>query len=243
MAGHDEVHDAGRHRIIVVAGKVTIAFPKFGKRKRVEYVTVGGARIDVSEFGASAVRPIDAKAYRFPPGHPQEGVAYVGNPVDPDVFYTFAEFQQRVFESKVLEAMELLAGLGARAVTIHQSAGKQRDVGATIGVSVPGAVGVGGALEREKSSHNEVSYAARFTPSRPPHVPDGLRWYEHEPVWKNIANMRLHNGMAEFKFNVRFETNYGISAELGAKIAGKGVSVGGKVSEFTSSTWTMSGKF
>jgi hypothetical protein len=243
MAGHDDVHDAGGHRIIVVAGKVNIAVSRFGKRKRVEYVTVGGARIDVSEFGASAVRRIDARAYRFPPGHPQEGVAYVANPVDADVFYTFAEFQQRVFESKVLEAMELLAALGARSVTIHQSAGKQRDVGATIGASVPGAVGVGGALERETSSHSEVRYAARFTPSRAPHIPDGLRWYEHEPVWENIATMRLHHGMTEFNFDVRFETNYGVSAELGAKIAGKGVSVGGKVSEFISSTWTMSGQF
>jgi hypothetical protein len=243
MAEPKDLMDVEAHRIIVVSSQVNIAYPKFGKQKRIEYVTVGGTRIDVSELGASAMRRTDTKAYSFPPGHPQDGVAYAVNPVEPTVYYTFAEFQQRVFESKVTEAMRLLAALGARSVAIQQVAGKRRDVAASVDASLPSVVEAGATLKRERADYGEVRYEASFQPSHTPRIPDGLRWYPYELVWQNIADLRLYGGMTDFKFVVRFETNYGISAELGLKFAGKGLGLGGQFSEFTTTEWEMSGEF
>ena len=60
---------------------------------------------------------------QFPPGHPQDGVLYVGHPAVREIYYPTAQFHRLTFEHKLSEAIELLMALGAIEINVeHQVA-------------------------------------------------------------------------------------------------------------------------
>src|SRR4051794_40240961 len=88
-----------------------------------------------------AVRRADLHGLLFPPGHPRRKVVYVGHPFLKQQYIPLASFHRVLFEQKVIEAMELLAGLGATSIQLEQTAGSKatEELVASLGVPVQGA--------------------------------------------------------------------------------------------------------
>lgn len=59
----------------------------------------------------------------FPPGHPQDGVLYVGHPTVHEIYYPTAQFHRLTFEHKFSEAIELLMALGAIEIDVEHQVG------------------------------------------------------------------------------------------------------------------------
>jgi hypothetical protein len=86
-------------------------------------------------------------------------------------------------------------------------------------------------------------FEEEYRPRGQPRIPTGLIWLGHEPSWQALAERRLEFGTTNFSAELRYDQDYGISAELKAAIAGIKVELGGDFSEFRSTVWQFSGEF
>jgi len=83
-----------------------------------------------------------------------------------------ANFHKMLFEHKVIEALELLASLGATFVEIEQIAGESSATEIANQIAVPGAP-VGGGLTAGKQvrQSGEILYSVRLNPLEQPTFP------------------------------------------------------------------------
>jgi hypothetical protein len=193
-----------------------------------------------------SVTRADVQGLLFPPGHPRRKVVYVGHPFLRQQYIPFASFHRALFEQKVIEAMELLAGLGATSIKVRQVAGTEASasIAASMGVPVQGAtVEVGAEVGQHRSQSGEILASATLAPTHVPRVPDGLVWYPHERFWQGVTRMRLNNGLETYSLEVSYEEDYGVNAKVSAKIQKIGFDIGGSYSNIESTKWVMQGEF
>jgi hypothetical protein len=193
-----------------------------------------------------SVTRADIQGLLFPPGHPRRKVVYVGHPSLKRQYIPFASFHRALFEQKAIEAMELLAGLGATSIKIRQVAGTatSASIAASLGVPIQGVtVDVGSDVGKQASQNSEILLSATLAPTQAPRVPDGLIWYPHERTWQGVAKMRLKNGLETYALEVDYKDDYGINAKVSAKIADIGFDTGGSYSNIESTKWIMQGEF
>lgn len=193
-----------------------------------------------------SVTRADVQGLLFPPGHPRRKVVYVGHPFLKQQYIPFASFHRVLFEQKAIEAMELLAGLGATSIKLRQVAGTEASasIATSLGVPVQGAkVEVGSEFGHQGSRRGEILASATLAPRHAPRVPDGLIWYPHERFWQGVTNMRLNNGLETYSLEVNYEEDYGINAKVSAKIQKIGLDIGGSYSNVESTKWVMQGEF
>jgi hypothetical protein len=193
-----------------------------------------------------SVTRADVQGLLFPPGHPRRKVVYVGHPFLKQQYMPFASFHRALFEQKVIEAMELLAGLGATSIKIRQVAGTEASasIAASLGVPVQGAkVDVGSEIGKRRSESGEILASATLAPTQAPRVPNDLIWYPHERFWQGVTRMRLENGLEAYSLEVNYDEDYGINAKVSAKLEKIGFDIGGSYSNIESTKWVMQGEF
>lgn len=215
-------------------------------RALVEWVESRSRRAQDLGVHVEAVRRADVQGLLFPPGHPRRKIVYVGHPFLKQQYVPLASFHKVLFEQKVIEAMELLAALGATSLAVSQAVGTESSakLAASVGVPVQGAavnVGIDGG--RRQADQGSVLISATFLPRRPPYQPDGLIWYPHEEFWKSMTKLRLNNGLDTYRLEVNYEEDFGVNAQVSAKIQGVGLELGGEFKTLTSTKWVMSGTF
>ncbi len=193
---------------------------------------------------AVQISKTEARSLTFPPGHPRDGVLYVGHPALANTYYTMAEFHRVVFEHKFAEAIRLLAWLGATRIDVRHVRGWSRDVlGSAGGEAADGGVtaSVEGGLGRKTSA--SLLFSAKLQGTDDPQVPTDLCWYSHEPIWQVIADARIRFGLTDFQLSVTYQDDYGVNAALKAKVMEAGLSAGGKFDEHVSTEWHLTGTF
>jgi len=215
-------------------------------RALVEWVERRSRRAQDLGVHVEAVRRTDVQGLLFPPGHPRRKIVYVGHPFLKQQYVPLASFHRVLFEQKVIEAMELLAALGATSLEVSQAVGTESSakLAASVGVPVQGAavnIGVDGG--RRHVDQGSVLTSATFVPRRPPYQPAGLIWYPHEEFWKSMTKLRLSNGLDTYRLEVNYEEDFGVNVQVSAKVQGVGLQVGGEFNSLTSTKWIMSGKF
>jgi hypothetical protein len=181
----------------------------------------------------------------FPPGHPQEGVLYIANPVRPNTYIVAANFHRVALAEKVGELFRLLTALRSSEVSINVVKGEAKSGGAFIGALIPVDVPVkikakAGATQ---STHHDLSYSARFDGRGAPCVPSDLQWFEHEAEWRALAEARLRGDLAEFRLGMRYTDDFGVNASLKVGVESIGVSLGGEFQTFKAEEWLLSGTF
>jgi hypothetical protein len=193
------------------------------------------------------VLEVDAAAVAglvLPPGHPREGVVYIGNPVDPPRYYPAAEFHRMTFEHKLAEAVRLLMALGATELEVRHVAGRSREWAASIDVPIPSkGLVVGGEGQGRVSSSSALLFRATLEGASEPSVPGDLAWYPHEPTWRQVADGRMRYGLREFALAVRYDDDFGVRGSFEAAAAKYGLELGGAFEEHRSTEWRISGTF
>jgi len=197
--------------------------------------------------GGAPIRAIsfeEAAQLTFPPGHPREGVVYVGHPVVPDTYYTMADFHRVVFEHKFAEAMLLLMSLGAKTMRVEHITGWSSEFAGNLDVAVPAqpmtvGLNVGGNLNKDKS----LLFAASLDGTHAPKLPTNMAWFPHEPMWSGIAKGRIEFGLSRFTLAVRYRDDYGIDSKLSALVEGAGLKIGGKFEAHRATVWQIEGSF
>ncbi len=185
----------------------------------------------------------EAEKIIFPPGHPREGVLYIGHPAKPTLYFTMTDFHRVIFEHKFCEAVELLMSLGATNIRVEHVSGWSREFSTRISVPLgdvdqPSSGDVGS----KASEMQKLLYEANLAGVEPS-LPNDLVWYHHEPTWQSIADGRLKYGLTDFSMSISYEDDFGINAGLKLAMAKTGLDVGGKFEDHKSTIWRLEGKF
>ena len=225
--------------------KLTLAF--FGGPTRIlTEVTIEAIkawnRVRASGFPVLTITRTDAMAVKLPPGHPRDGVLYVGHPAIPSVYYTPALFHRLCFEHKFCEAINLLMDLGATEISVEHISGWSKEFSANLSVPL-GATEVGTKAGSSSKAGSQLLYKATLAGTENPSVPSNLVWYPHEPTWHQIAEGRLKFGLKDFSLSVRYEDDFGINAGLKTAVTKAGLDLGGKFEDHQSTVWRIDGKF
>lgn len=201
-------------------------------------------RLRASGVRVLSVSRSEAEVLRFPPGHPRDGVLYVGHPTSPQTYFTTAQFHRVTFEHKFVEAVTLLMSLGAIEMTVEHVAGWSRDFSSKLSIPVLSAateISVSAGANQGKES--ALLFTAKLKNEMNPAVPDHLAWYPHEPTWQAIADGRLKFGLSDFTLTVRYEDDFGVNAGLKVAAAKAGLELGGHFEDHVSTVWRIAGKF
>jgi hypothetical protein len=240
---------ADRQRIVVVSGEASgtdwpaLARRAIGTAVSPTVAAVRQAAAAIAPAPALAVARADLAGVVLPPGHPREGVVYVGNPVDPPLYYPAAQFHRLTFEHKLAEAVRLLVALGATELEVRHVAGWSREVAGRIHVPIPSkGMVVGGDGDERSSSSSALLFRATLD-GGDPWLPDDLGWYPHEPTWRQVADARMRHGLRDFELAVRYVDDFGVNGSLSVAAQKFGVSLGGAFEEHRSTEWRITGTF
>jgi hypothetical protein len=122
---------------------------------------------------------------------------------------------------------------------------KHLGVGIDLAMPLPGAeqVEVGANAGVKRSQGDSVMISMRLKPSGNASVPNDLVWLPHEPLWQEVVDARLTSGLLSFNVDVRSHDDYGVTANLKAKIAKSGLEAGGSFVEHRATWWRLTGTF
>ncbi len=188
----------------------------------------------------------EAKLIKFPLGHPRKDVIYVGHPVLNNVYYTLAEFHRKTFEHKISEAIKLFENLGVKKLRIEHKKGWKNKFTSGANADIPLEdieVEVGANINKTKNKENKVIDERIYENNKSFKIPENLSWYYHEPNWQSIANGRLKHGLKKFDLSIHYEENFGVNADLKAKIESYGFDLGGQFEKLKSTIWEIKGEF
>jgi len=186
----------------------------------------------------------NAEKITFPPGHPRDGVLYVGHPTQAGVYYTMSEFHRVTFQHKFAEAVDMLMSLGAVELQVEHLAGWSKEFSASMEVGLPSAdVSTKAHAGSKKAAADSLLFKAQLSGSDAPKLPKNLVWYPHEPTWQSIAKGRLKYGLQDFSLQVNYQDDFGINVGLKVQANKVGLDLGGKFEDHQSTVWRIQGKF
>ena len=186
-----------------------------------------------------------ARILSFPNGHPLSHVVYVGDPGVAGTYYPVANFHRFLFEGKVAEALRLLRSLGATEISIEYLEGFDRGAGVDLSASLPDGPGgkIAGGIRRKSKSASGAKTTMKLSPTARAQIPKDLHWFASEPLWREVAEARMENGLREFTIDLNYTDDFGVNSDLKSSIHDVGLELGGKFTEYKETVWRLSGSF
>jgi len=187
-----------------------------------------------------------ARRFKFDVGGPEDGTAYLLNPCVPQHYMPLAMANERLAQEKLAAFMQIASALGARKIEL--ASGESLESGAAGGADVPlpkaaGQIGLAATF----SSGNLVKRRVLQEFGEPlvaPHVPEEFEpWLDMDPTLRATAKTRLAGNPKTLSASLEFGRIIDVTADLSAKIADRGISVGGKYREVASTRWSFEIEF
>lgn len=204
-----------------------------------------GTPVRTGEIPLPHLSPAEAaRRFKFDHGMPEDGSAYVLNPVRADHYVRPALINERLAQEKLRAFLRLCAALGAEEVVVTSGETLERD--GRLAGALPDAAGQLG-LNVSFSSAREVErgVVARFDPpSGPPSIPDDVRGFlAIDPIVEGMAQNRLEHRLREQACTLTFGESVDLGAEACLSLEGKGIDVGGRYRSLQTSRWTFVVRF
>jgi len=192
--------------------------------------------------------PEAIRLFKFEVGHtPKDGSVYVQHPVMPDTYIAPEEFSRTLGKEKEAAFLQLASALGAKELRlvnakVHSKKGLFRAK-----VSVPEAaaeVGVKGVEYDKEGSFIRKVYSEFGKPRSAPHVPDDLQpWVDMDPDLRTMKRDRIEGHLIKNHITLEFKERMGIGGEVAAKVAGRGLTAGGKYEAIQHSVWHFEAEY
>jgi hypothetical protein len=185
-----------------------------------------------------------ARRFKFDHGMPEDGSAYVLNPVRADHYVRPALINERLAQEKLRAFLRLCGSLGAEEVIVTSGETLHRD--GKLGATLPDAAGQLGLHATFRNAREvERGVVARFDPpSAPPSIPDDVCGFlAIDPIVEGMAQSRIEHRLREQACTLTFGESVDLGAEACATLEGKGIDVGGKYRSLQTSRWTFVVRF
>ena len=184
---------------------------------------------------------------KLPPGHPQAGQFYIGDPAIAQRYIPLDDYQQELLNEKLREFIVLAEALGAEEVSAESvslldesgEAIRSQEIGARISY---GVVKAGGSVEQERQrALNKVADRAKkmyrkfYATGKAPHRPENLPWFEYETEWQDLYEQRMNGTIQEAHTSIKSSNSVLMSdadyVAVNADLSVYGVGVGGTYKE------------
>lgn len=154
---------------------------------------------------------------KFPYGGPTGNELYIANPVKPDEYVPYENYELALLMDKTRELKRLLRSLGATEITFTTLRGTKIEEAEKVGSSVNAEAGLLGhkvsggyssedGQKRMSSQGIKVDYIERLNSNEYPSLPEGLHWYyydrDREKQWQDIVEARLHHNQLHFEQSI-----------------------------------------
>lgn len=171
----------------------------------------------------------------FLSGSAEVGQVYAANPLENDVYYQVATYNDDLTDHKISELERILNSLGAKSykISYEDSEASSRGIGSALKIFAGGSFN--GELTRTRKRRFERSGTSD---GHDPKLPDNLVWYHREPTWQALAESRLHHGRKDFALSVELEQSFRLSAKAIADI--KAISADAMVHQDRNTALTLS---
>ncbi len=192
--------------------------------------------------------PSEAQAiFQFDVGHTaSNGTLYLLHPLFPNRYIAPSEFSRILAREREAAFRQLAAALGAKKIELIQVTVKTKKGFFGAKVSIPEAaadVGIKASFDKEGSFSRQV-YATFGKPHLPPHVPEDLEpWVAMDPDLRTMVRARVDANQLQFRINLEFKQMESIGGEIAAKVAGRGLGIGGSFDKLTHSVWSFEVEF
>lgn len=175
------------------------------------------------------------RSYRFPPGHPIDGLAYTCPDIEPNLYIPVASIHDYMFQSKMNSFMDLCSCLNAKYARIDKVEEDGKEITGKLDVEdIPSQVGVvdgeSKGLIRSKAL-NGVRIEYTFPNSNKISIFESP-WLLSEPSWQVLNKVRKERDVNTFQVEVNHDSNFGIDGNLVAKLEKMGASMGGTYTSF-----------
>lgn len=201
----------------------------------------------VGEIPIPHLSPREARArFRFDHDLPEDGAAYVLDPVHDDRYVRPALVNERLAQEKLAAFLRLASALGAEEVAVTAGELARTHASGVVESPLPEIAGKLGLDVRLDAGHRvERAVVARFAaPTRPPYVPSDIeRWFAIDPVLSALAETRLEGRLLEQAFSLSFDDVVDVGARACLELEGKGLDVGGRYHALTASRWSFHVRF
>jgi hypothetical protein len=198
------------------------------------------------EMLAGSIRLVQENQIRnlsFSPGHPRLHVVYAAHPTVATLYYPVAQFHRMTLEHKCAEAIKMLTYLGASQLEVEHVRGWSKELDINFAALFE-KVGIKLGSKPQMTEHlHQLIFTATLQGSETPSLPLDLSWYDYEPTWQRVAEARLMHGLQSFTLDLRYEDNFGVSAQFLTKLVTLGFEIGGSVEEHQSTVWRIRGTF
>ena len=184
-----------------------------------------------------------ARRFRFDFNDPEDGAAYLSNPIARDHYLRPAVANERLAQEKMTAFVRLAAALGAKRILLVSADSEQRKATGKANIPLPelaAQIGITAHFESDGSASRQL--CMEFDkPRKAPSVPDDLgAWLQVEPVLRALADTRLtaRPRLARAALSFGDTLDFGADA-LGTltKLAGRGVELGGTYRRVVKSTF------
>lgn len=196
-------------------------------------------------FPTAWCNPVEAKSnFEFGVGHiPSDGGIYLQHPINPQQYILPNDFSRLICSEKEAAFLRLAAALGAKSIQltsiqtndtkgIFNSKFKASEVAADLGFCAQFDES-GSVIKQVVKKFNRPSFVK-------PSVPQDLSgWVQFDPDLRTMVTDRLEANVATSKVKLEFCQSLGLGGELSAKIADRGLSLGGEFSSVARSVWSF----
>jgi hypothetical protein len=191
--------------------------------------------------------PRDATArYRFDPGHPKDGVAYVLDPCVDAHYILPALANERLAQDKAAAFVQIAGALGAKRIEIMSAETTSQGGSADVKFLLEQAaaqIGIGAKFESKDRVARQV-FVEFDRPDGEPRLPDELAiWTDVDPSLRALVNLRLRAKPRSAKVSLRFERSIDIDARALAELASRKIEVGGAYRSLQESVWNFEVEF
>lgn len=204
-------------------------------------------RLRVGELPIPHVTPDEARAlFRFDPGSPEDGAAYVLSPWRRDYYLRPASANERLAQEKLSAFLQLTAALGAREVQVTGGEQLERRALGFAPIPLSSIAGQLGLRAKFKNGGGVQRTAiAKFSrPLEPPRVPEALRpWLAAEPVLEGMAATRIAGSAEELGVALVFRDELDVTARACLELGRKGLNIGGAYQRVHASEWAFRVRF
>lgn len=184
--------------------------------------------------------------FKFDVAHPQDGTVYLLNPCRDDQYLLAAQANERLAQEKLAAFMQIASALGAKRLELKS--GEVEETGAKAKVEGPlpkaaGQLGLSASFEKDGSVQRQV-IMEYGKPKKAPAVPEKLApWLNMDPTLRSMVETRLEGEALKAMVNLAFDDTIDVGADVTAKIAGRGLKVGGSYRSVARSRWCFEVEF
>ena len=187
-----------------------------------------------------------AERFKFDLGHPEDGAGYLLNPCANDYYYLTALANERLAQEKLAVFMEIASALGAKRIELTSGEFSAKKGEGKIDSPLPkaaGQIGLNASFSKDGKVQRQV-VMEYDQPKKSPEVPQKhAAWLAMDPTLRAMSVSRLDGQATRVTVHLGFGSTIDVGAEAAAKIADRGVNVGGKYRQVAEATWSFDVEF